>query len=124
MSAVWYRWGDLTFKEVTDPREFAQLDTEAALDEPEGSCYWAPQATFEVKQYRNEGMGPVQLGELQTRCQVVLGDSEVLLSAQANAYFIPSANTLVVDVQTVAADSTPLSLALVDSPAGFEITRG
>ncbi len=120
--ATWYRWGDLTFAEVTDPREIAQLDAIAAIDEPEGSCYWAPQATFEAKQYRNSGMGPVQLSELQTRCQAVLGDSEVLLSASALASFIPSSNTLILDVNTVAADTSNLSLRLVDSPAGFEIS--
>lgn len=123
MSAIWYEWGDLTFREVTDPRRIGQLDAEAALDEPEGSCYWAPLATFEVKSYRNEGMGPVQLSELEARCQAVLGDSEVLLRARANAYFVPTANTLVVDVETVALDTSPLSLRLVDSPAGFEIAH-
>lgn len=123
MSAVWYKWGDLTFREVTDPGLIAQLDVEAALDEAEGSCYWAPLATFEVRSYRNESMGPVQLSELEARCQAVLSGSEVLLRARANAYFIPGANTLVVDAEAVAADTTPLSLRLVDSPAGFEITH-
>lgn len=122
MSATWYAWGDATFREVTDPAEIVKQDVSAAIDEAENAFFWAPQASFQFSAYRNEGMGPVQLSDVQARTQGVLADGEVIESASAVASFDRGQNKLIADVTVVPADTAPLRLRLTDSPAGFEVT--
>lgn len=121
MSAIWYGWGDATFREITDAGEIVKLDVSAAVDEAEGSFIGTPQASFEISMYRNEGIGPVQLSDVQARTQGVLADGEVIASASAAASFDTRSNTLIVDVDVTPADTAPLRLQLTDSPEGFEV---
>ena len=123
MSAVWYKWGDPTFAEVTDPREILGQDVPAALDEAEGAFFWAPQTSFELSSYRNEGIGPVQLSEIQARAQGVLADADIIESASAAASFQTSANRLIVDCNMDSADLGRLSLQVTDDPQGFQVTK-
>ena len=123
MSAVWYRWGDASFTEITDPRDILEQDAPAALDEAEGSFYWAPQTSFQLSDYRNDGMGPVQLSEVQSRAQAVLADADIIQTASAAASFDRRANRLIVDCSVDSADLGPLSLQLTDDPQGFQITK-
>lgn len=123
MSAVWHKWGDPTFAEVTDPREILEQDVPAALDEAEGAFFWAPQTSFELSSYRNEGIGPVQLSEIQARAQGVLADADIIESASAAASFQTSANRLIVDCNVDSADLGRLSLQVTDDPQGFQVTK-
>lgn len=123
MSAVWHRWGDPTFAEVTDPREILEQDVPAALDEAEGAFFWAPQASFELSGYRNEGIGPVQLSEVQARAQGVLADADIIETASAAASFQTRANRLIVDCSVDSADLGRLSLQVTDDPQGFQVTK-
>lgn len=121
MSVIWYAWGDATFREIGDPGRIAQLDTEAALDEPENSFFWAPQCSMETRQYRNEGMGPQQLAEYEARAQGVLADGELVQSAQVVARFDTRSNRLLADAAVTPVDMVPLRLQLIDAEPGFEV---
>lgn len=121
MSATWYRWGDATFAEATDPTEIVMLDAAAAVDEREGSFFWNPQASFQFSDYRNDGIDPVKLADVQARTQGVLAGGEVIASATASASFDTRRDTLIVNAEVVPVDMAPLSLQLTDSPAGFEV---
>lgn len=121
MSAIWYRWGDASFTEIDDPHDILEQDVQAALDEPEGTFFWSPQSSFELSAYRNEGMGPVQLSEVQARSQGVLADAEIITTASAAASFDRRQNKLIVDCSVDSADLGRLSLRLTDDPQGFEV---
>jgi len=114
---------DTTFAEITNPSEILVQDIGAALDEAEGSFFWAPEISIEVSRWRNEGITPARLSEVEARIQGVLGASELISRARATASFDPIERVLYVDCEVTGITGIQLELRLVVSETGFEIVR-
>ena len=84
MSAVWYRWGRLRLRRLPT-RVGSWSKTRQPLLMRRRARFWAPQTSFQLSDYRNESMGPVQLSEVQSRAQAVLADADIIQTASAAA---------------------------------------
>lgn len=114
---------DTTFAEVTDPSEILVQDVGAALDEAEGSFFWAPELSIEVSRYRNEGITPARLAEIEAKVAAVLNASELIARASARAYFDKVNRVLYVDADVTGINGIQLRLRLTLDETGFEIVR-
>lgn len=115
---------DTTFAEVTDPSEILVQDVGAALDEAEGSFFWAPEISIEVSRWRNEGIAPARLAEIEARIAGVLNDSELIERATARAFFDPLNRVLFVDCEVTGISlAVTLQLRITVTEQGFEIVR-
>lgn len=114
---------DTTFAEVTDPREILRQDIENALDEAEGAFFWEPEISIEISRYRNEGITPSKLSEIEARAKAVLIISDLIVRATVTATFDPAQRKLFVDCDVQGIAGVTLQLRLVATETGFEIVR-
>jgi hypothetical protein len=114
---------DTTFAEVTDPSEILRQDIESALDEAEGAFFWEPEISIEISRYRNEGITPSKLAEIEARAKGVLIVSDLIDRVTITAAFDTVNRNLFLDCDVFGVGDVGLQLQLVATETGFENVR-
>jgi hypothetical protein len=108
---------DTTFAVETNPAKILLWDLYKIVTTAAGTLWWAPTATEDVTQARNDAMSPARRTALGARLQAAIEQDGRYSQVTVSVDFVAGTRTLVVSIAAVAS-SLPLNLVLVNNDDG------